>query len=537
MHETVARLISFVGTGNYQPVTYQWRDDPTVRVTTNLMTDALAQLLMPAEVVCLATRQAEDKWRADLDQRISTAIGIMPRFSIIPTGQTERELWDIFDICREELSPAAQSGPFYLDITHGFRHQPLIAGAVSAFRTLTQKPQDTGHNPVHLVYGAFEAKDENGVAPIFDVTSFLDIVDWAQAIMMFLRTGRGTDLVDLTKQADQDMRPGMSSDGLTPALAGLADPLNAFATDLATIRTGSLLLGSDGSDSAAKRLRDAIDRIETGGVRQAALASILGRLRAMADELSLPPGVSTLAGPDAHAVTVNLARRYLEMDRYMEAATTATEGLTSLAGKPNAGKPGPDFGKSARDKAQKRVNAYRKAAGFEDSDIRNDLSHGGFRKEPSAGQEIADSVTRFVDAFSTLTADTLSAAVSPNPSSAVFLNISNHPLTNWDPAQTQAAQALAPNLAELGFPDVPPDADEDDICTLVDDLDARVLPETTHAMVQGEFTLTFALVRRLQKRRITCLAATTERDVETEADGGRRYRFTFRRFRAYGSLA
>lgn len=394
-----------------------------------------------------------------------------------------------------------------------------------------------------MVYGAFDLPDKpNNISPIFDVTPFLDIVDWAQAIMMFLRTGRGADLVGLTERAAQDARPGIPSDGVTSGLAGLTEPLEAFATDLATIRTGSLLLGTDGSDSTAKGLRDAIDRIETGGVPQAALASILLRLRAMADELCLPPGVSTLAGADAHAVTVNLARRYLEMERYTEAATTATEGLASLVGTPNAGKPGPDFGSKAREKAQKRVRAYCKTVGLEDSDIRNDLNHGGFRKDPADGQTIAAKVTRYVEAFAAATPETISSAgesahPTPDPTSALFLNISNHRLADWEPAQTEAAQALAPNLAELGFPNVPPDADEAHICALVDELETRVPRDTTHAMVQGEFTLTLALVRRLQERRITCLAATTDRDVETEADGSRRYRFTFRRFRAYCSLA
>lgn len=393
-----------------------------------------------------------------------------------------------------------------------------------------------------MVYGAFDLPNKpNNITPIFDVTPFLDIVDWAQAIMMFLRTGRGADLVALTERAAQDAPPGMRSDGVTSGLAGLTEPLKAFATDLATIRTGSLLLGSDGSDSAAKRLRDAIVRIEKGGVQQAALASILGHLRDMADELCLPPGVSTLAGADAHTVTVNLARRYLEMERYMEAATTATEGLTSLFGEPRAGQPGPGFSRRARKKADVRATEYRKAIGLEDSKIRNDLNHGGFRKEPAAGQAIAETVTRYVEAFGAVTAESVTSAVgsgysTPDPAAALFLNISNHRLADWEPGQTRAAGALASNLAELGFPNVPPDADEEDICALVDDLDAQVPPNTTHAMVQGEFTLTLALVRRLQKRGITCLAATTERDVETEADGSRRYRFTFRRFRVYCSV-
>lgn len=62
---------------------------------------------------------------------------------------------------------------------------------------------------------------------------------------------------------------------------------------------------------------------------------------------------------------------------------------------------------------------------------------------------------------------------------------------------------------------------------------AKVPSETSHALVQGEFTLTIELVRRLQARGITCLAATSKRDVEEGADGRRVSTFTFVRFRAY----
>lgn len=116
---------------------------------------------------------------------------------------------------------------------------------------------------------------------------------------------------------------------------------------------------------------------------------------------------------------------------------------------------------------------------------------------------------------------------------ACFVNLTNHPSANWDEAQTKAAFALAERIEDIAFPAVPPDADEKPIEALAETCIAQIPPETSHALVQGEFTLTVELVRRLQARGITCLAATSEREVEEDGDGRRVSTFRFVRFRAY----
>lgn len=115
----------------------------------------------------------------------------------------------------------------------------------------------------------------------------------------------------------------------------------------------------------------------------------------------------------------------------------------------------------------------------------------------------------------------------------MFLNLSNHPAAHWSPEQRAAALVLAAPIADLGFPPVPADADEAAIDRLAEDC-ARQLPRgVTHALVQGEFTLTLALVLRLQRLGAVCLAATSTRRVQSQADGRKLAEFSFVRFRAY----
>jgi hypothetical protein len=119
----------------------------------------------------------------------------------------------------------------------------------------------------------------------------------------------------------------------------------------------------------------------------------------------------------------------------------------------------------------------------------------------------------------------------------VFVNLSNHPASDWSAAQREAALRLAPEIRDWPFPEVPPEAGAEEIGALADRIFERVIadmPGATHAMVQGEFTLAHALVCRLQRHGVVCLAATTRREVVDEAGGLKTTRFEFVRFREYG---
>jgi hypothetical protein len=100
------------------------------------------------------------------------------------------------------------------------------------------------------------------------------------------------------------------------------------------------------------------------------------------------------------------------------------------------------------------------------------------------------------------------------PAPQLLVNLSNHPSADWSDAQKKAALKLAPNIRDLTFPAVSPEADTEEINALADELVERLrteMPGATHAMVQGEFTLAHALVRRLQQTGVVCVAATTRR--------------------------
>ena len=118
-----------------------------------------------------------------------------------------------------------------------------------------------------------------------------------------------------------------------------------------------------------------------------------------------------------------------------------------------------------------------------------------------------------------------------------FVNCSNHPSVKWSAEQRAEAEKYGP-VMDLPFPEVPAGADIETVKEMADELVDQILQMNPAAvMCQGEFTLTFAIVRRLMKRDILCLSACAERDIaETVMPDGTTSKqsfFRFTRFRPY----
>lgn len=121
----------------------------------------------------------------------------------------------------------------------------------------------------------------------------------------------------------------------------------------------------------------------------------------------------------------------------------------------------------------------------------------------------------------------------------MFINFSNHPSGRWDEKQVKAA-TLYGEILDIQFPEVSPVANEDDIELLAKKCVNTIkknLSKDSAVMVQGEFTLTYAIVRLLMQDGIKVVSACSERNVteDTDIDGNivRKVRFDFKRFREY----
>lgn len=120
-----------------------------------------------------------------------------------------------------------------------------------------------------------------------------------------------------------------------------------------------------------------------------------------------------------------------------------------------------------------------------------------------------------------------------------FVNFTNHSSSKWAPSQVEAAEKYG-NIVDVPFPMVNPTATKEEIKAMADKAVAEILANHPSAvMAQGEFTLTFEVVKRLQKEGITCVVACTRRRTDEEvqqlAAAGltREGMFAFMGFREY----
>lgn len=394
----VARLVTFLGTGDYKQIAYEL--DGRRAATSPYVARALVQLVKPRAIHVLATEEADAQHGAGLRGALATLDGAQLEFVRIPSGKERAQQLALFDILKNALRVG--EGPVVLDITHGFRAQPFLAAAVVAFlRAVDQPPPE-----IRVLYGAFEARSAEGVAPIWDLTYLVELLDWTAALRMLLETGRAEEAAAATERLGRALSKAWAEggrSGLRPELDRLGKALRAFGADLETLRTGDLLLGRDAAPSAAAELAQALARAGDD-VRShlPPLADVLDRVRAMVAPLAVRP--DHLASPEGLRAVAALARLYLDLGRWLEAAASLREGWVNLYAPPEAARPGSTtFDQAARDRAEEEASAgdaatnpFRAFAA-----VRNDLLHAQYspRSSTRSPETIRDQLQQWLARF------------------------------------------------------------------------------------------------------------------------------------------
>lgn len=119
----------------------------------------------------------------------------------------------------------------------------------------------------------------------------------------------------------------------------------------------------------------------------------------------------------------------------------------------------------------------------------------------------------------------------------ILINLTNHPSEYWDERQKSAALEYG-EIVDMPFPNIAPDGDEEYIRKLSEEYCNKVTQYTKdyHVTVHlmGELTFTFALLKRLQEKGISCIASTSMRIVKNEHEGIKDgVVFKFERYRNY----
>ena len=114
----------------------------------------------------------------------------------------------------------------------------------------------------------------------------------------------------------------------------------------------------------------------------------------------------------------------------------------------------------------------------------------------------------------------------------LFLNFTNHPSEKWDSSQIKEAVKYG-KIVDMPFPAVEPVLDKEGIQKIAEEYVEKICEMHPAAVLcQGEFSLTYQIVRMLQEEGVLVFAACSKRRV-VEQDGKKIVEFVFEKFREY----
>ncbi|MFB8790759.1 MAG: TIGR02221 family CRISPR-associated protein [Potamolinea sp.] len=212
------KAISFLGLNKYEDTTYL---NPlgSGEYKTPFFQEALVEFYKPETLYVLLTKTVETvpprgatetNWEA-LKKRLEGKVDLQPVFNV-PEAHSTADIWKLFEM----LTNCLQEGDRVIfDITHSFRSLPVLALIAISYLRVVRSVKIEG-----LIYGAFEAKNkETNETPTFDLLPMVSLLEWTTATDQFIKTGNGQALASLLHSSDsQTENLAKSIDGIAQGL-------------------------------------------------------------------------------------------------------------------------------------------------------------------------------------------------------------------------------------------------------------------------------------------------------------------------------
>lgn len=265
------------------------------------------------KVVTLCTAKARaQNWDAHngLRGRLA-ALGYEDDALAIEDGAQPSELWSMF---RKLAGVVLPGDELYVDVTHGFRTQPLLLVTALDYVCRIQ-----GATVVEISYGAYDAPLPNSDArQTFDLSPFLVLRDWGAAWVRFEESRDLRGLAAVFSESEAKLRRRLRG---PTTLQRLARPLRELATSL---RNNDLRGAPDSAREALVALRALGEELEAQEVQP--FRTVLGKLEAELSKL-VPADATPKARLAAQAEIADWSRRG---GLYPQALTVVRESVTDL---------------------------------------------------------------------------------------------------------------------------------------------------------------------------------------------------------------
>ena len=428
------KLITFLGTGNYQDTNYVWQ--PTGEtVATKFFPEVVVKLFNPQKTFVMLTNEAKNhnNWK-ELQERLISA-NVQFEEVDIPSGQSIDEIWQIFNALTKVVE---EEDEVIFDITHAFRSLPTIALLASAYLKEAKNVKIK-----NLLYGAYEAGDNpaskspvpafnhsiestsvkcsepgdeiKNNCPIFDLSEFLSILDWITAAHIFAQTGNSTELAKILSDIQGEAyKKGHKNPPKT--LNPLAKSMSSLSNALMVIRPQEITKSADGLKNNLHKLREELAEELDAHAKPMQLL-----LEKISNEYDL--SASTL---EEERKIINW---YCERHHIPQALSLAREWLVSLVAHwlnldpikqrkpaeralgqystPDEKKPETEEDKKYLALLSDKLKQYPKKEALgplwnKISEARNDVDHCGKNETPSSAQSVIDKTKGFISELNEL---------------------------------------------------------------------------------------------------------------------------------------
>ena len=381
--------LSFIGVSNYQETTYSYKNKI---IKTKLFPYAFYKFTEPSKLYVIMTKKAKDAHAKELS-KVCTFQELL-----IPDGKTENEIWQMFDLITDVI-PANEKVIF--DITHGFRSQPFIVIVLLLYLKALKNIKIN-----NIIYGAFEAKDENNITPVFELKSFIDLIDWSNAVREFTENGNmkyfNNLLSEIHKNSYLKKLPNPSKE-----LKGAGVDLSKLTDAFATIRLKEIFQNSYHFNQRLEILKTDLEN----NPQAKPFGTLISKISKQFEAIS--KAEKNIFSDKGFIAQKSILQWYVETSKYQKAITLAREYIISkylleiskedtkyLLNKNKRLKTTNELGQllklrqsgsKAKNRKSEYVNLWSKI-----TDMRNDINHAGMKKNPTPSRALIDNITEII---------------------------------------------------------------------------------------------------------------------------------------------
>jgi CRISPR-associated DxTHG motif protein len=266
-------------------------------------------------LVCMTDKARKDAWEVLLASGEATELeNERVRAVSIETGWNTAEMWKIFETIVQHVD---EGDKVIFDITHSLRSLPFL---VFLFAAYLKKAKNVSIQAIY--YGALDlSKDNGGVAPVIDLSSFVGMLDWLTATELFTKTGDGkalAELIQTTGKAQIDQLPDGKETG--GHLEDAANAINDISLALALTRPREVRTASEALNNVMAEAAESLEKVKPFAL--------------VKEQVQFAYGQFEVAGPED--VKASLLKEFAMIEWYLgrqqiaQAITLAVEWIMSV---------------------------------------------------------------------------------------------------------------------------------------------------------------------------------------------------------------